>query len=138
MISIAVRFPAEFSGCKKVAFSALREGVERDAELPRQVTRLITIQNARVMIFHFFFEALRSDVFNFPPRAPARGPGRMQIVTGKLCATVKLMSSRDRDLIARYILRVPHTYTRVQFRERIYEVTKSLALACLLACLLAC
>lgn len=92
--------------------------------------RLITIQNARAMIFHFSFEALRSDVFNFPPRAPTRGPGRMQIVTGKLCATVKLMSSRDRDLIARYVLRVPHTYTRVQFRERIYEVTKSLALAC--------
>lgn len=79
------------------------------------------------VIFHFFFEALRSDVFNFPrrARAPGKGPGRMQIVTGKLCAAVKLMSSRDRDLIARYIPRAPYTHTRAQFRERIYEVTNS-------------
>lgn len=93
MISIVLHLLAEFPGREKVSFPALREGIERDTEPSRRVTRLITIQNARAMIFHFSFEALRSDVFNFPPRAPTRGPGRMQIVTGKLCATVKLMSS---------------------------------------------
>lgn len=122
-------FPQNFPVARRFRFPRSAKESNEMQGPRRRAIRLITIQNARAMIFHFFFEALRSDVFNFPPRAPARGPGRMQIVTGKLCATVKLMSFWDRDLIARYVLRVPHTYTRVQFRERIYEVTKSLALA---------
>lgn len=124
-------FSAKKNGSRRRLFFMLRE-VERDVKPSRRrVIRLITIQNARAVIFHLFFEALRSDVFNFPLRATGKGgPGpRMQIVTGKLCAAVKLMSSQDRDLIARYILRAPHTYTRAQFHERIYEVTNTLSLS---------
>lgn len=124
-IIVTVHCSAEFSDYKK-DFSNTRAPRAKGSNETQSSRGWLQFRMRRAVIFYLFLEALRSDVFNFPPRAPRRGPGRMQIVTGKLCAAVKLMSSRDRDLIARYILLAPHTYTRAQFRERIYEVANSL------------
>lgn len=121
-IMLDILFPRNFSGFHGERlvffFFVLREEVERDVKplAPASNTADYDSECKGAVIFHLFFEALRSDVFNFPPRARSGkgGPGPNANCDRKVMRGREInVSSRDRDLIARYILRAPHTYTRV-------------------------